>query len=128
MGGYPLNEKTCYTCERTLDINYFQLNQRNCRVCRSESDQRRRYNLTAVEYAALMRVKVCGICADDIPQPCVDHDHETNLVRGLLCQPCNTGLGNFKDSAAIIRKAVLYLANHESKKLNQPSQTNDTTD
>ena len=39
----------------------------------------------------------------------VDHDHETSLVRGLLCLNCNRGLGYFKNSPALLRKAADYL-------------------
>lgn len=40
----------------------------------------------------------------------VDHCHKTNIVRGLLCQNCNTGLGNFRDNSERLIKAANYLA------------------
>lgn len=39
----------------------------------------------------------------------VDHCHSTAVVRGLLCSNCNSGLGYFKDSAALMKAAVKYL-------------------
>lgn len=39
----------------------------------------------------------------------VDHCHETGKVRGLLCQPCNTGLGMFKDNPKVMARALVYL-------------------
>jgi hypothetical protein len=39
----------------------------------------------------------------------VDHCHITNMIRGLLCDDCNNGLGRFKDSANLLSKALLYL-------------------
>jgi ribosomal protein S8 len=39
----------------------------------------------------------------------VDHDHETNKVRGLLCTNCNTALGKFKDNISFLKRAVEYL-------------------
>jgi Recombination endonuclease VII len=40
---------------------------------------------------------------------CVDHDHETGGVRGVICSPCNTGLGMFKDDPARMRAAADYI-------------------
>lgn len=39
----------------------------------------------------------------------VDHDHETGEARGLLCNPCNVGLGCFKDDPQKIADALEYL-------------------
>lgn len=39
----------------------------------------------------------------------VDHDHETGIVRGLLCSQCNLALGKFKDKPAILRRAADYV-------------------
>ena len=39
----------------------------------------------------------------------VDHCHTSLDVRGLLCTPCNTALGGFKDDIAILKNAIKYL-------------------
>lgn len=39
----------------------------------------------------------------------VDHCHSSGNVRGLLCSPCNLGLGLFKDSEEALAKALSYL-------------------
>jgi hypothetical protein len=63
---------------------------------------------------------VCAICKQ-APGPgrrrglVVDHDHQTGVVRGLLCNGCNTGLGNFQDSAELLLEASMYLASSRSR-------------
>ena len=71
-----------------------------------------RYGITREEYET-MAASGCGICG---AMTCttgrrlaVDHDHSTNVVRGVLCTPCNAGLGYFFDSPANLRAAADYL-------------------
>lgn len=40
---------------------------------------------------------------------CVDHDHKTGVVRGLLCPPCNHGIGSLKDNPVLLKRAINYL-------------------
>lgn len=74
----------------------------------------RTYGLTEDEYNALLTAQngVCAICCG-VPKGrrslVVDHDHKTGKVRGLLCSPCNTGLGGFRDSRMRMRTAIAYL-------------------
>ena len=56
----------------------------------------------------------CAICEKILSGPIgrfihVDHDHATKDLRGLLCGNCNTGIGNLRDSIAILEKAIRYL-------------------
>lgn len=44
---------------------------------------------------------------------CVDHDHVTGAVRGLLCHPCNLVLGLASDSSSVLRAAADYLERHD---------------
>lgn len=39
----------------------------------------------------------------------IDHCHETNKVRGLLCMPCNVGLGMLGDNEEGLSKALSYI-------------------
>ena len=59
---------------------------------------------------------LCDICNSGVPgfgrkNLSIDHDHKTGSVRGLLCQKCNIGLGNFNDSPDLLKKAINYLKN-----------------
>lgn len=44
----------------------------------------------------------------------VDHCHNGNVIRGLLCSPCNLSLGALDDSPALLRRAAEYLENPPS--------------
>lgn len=45
----------------------------------------------------------------------VDHDHETDAVRAILCTMCNTGLGCFQDKPTALKEAISYLEKHALK-------------
>lgn len=51
----------------------------------------------------------CLICELVMDPPCVDHDHETGLVRGLLCRKCNSAIGLLNDSTDLLQSAIHYL-------------------
>ena len=61
----------------------------------------------------------CAICrrefADELDCD-VDHDHETLALRGLLCRPCNLGLGAFRDNIGHLRRAIVYLRENEPER------------
>lgn len=50
----------------------------------------------------------CEICDTD-GKLVLDHDHSTGIFRGWLCDPCNRGLGCFKDNLARLQRATTYL-------------------
>lgn len=54
-------------------------------------------------------IKECQICKSSDKMFHIDHDHRTMKIRGLLCSICNRGLGYFKDSPELLRKAANYL-------------------
>jgi peptide methionine sulfoxide reductase MsrB len=57
--------------------------------------------------------KGCAICGrtrrPDEKRLALDHDHVTGMVRGVLCQACNNGLGHFQDDPERLLKAALYI-------------------
>jgi hypothetical protein len=58
----------------------------------------------------------CLICLTDrlIEELVIDHDHDSGLVRGLLCTSCNLGIGIFKDNIGLLKRAIWYLRwNHQ---------------
>ena len=43
----------------------------------------------------------------------LDHDHETNLFRGWLCDDCNLGIGKLGDNLEGIMRAVKYFKSRD---------------
>ena len=39
----------------------------------------------------------------------IDHCHKRNIVRGILCWPCNTAIGKLGEDVERIRKAADYV-------------------
>lgn len=70
-----------------------------------------KYGLTVAQYQALLSSQdgKCAICAVSLVKPCVDHNHKTGAVRGILCDGCNVGLGRFADNPQTLRRAADYL-------------------
>jgi hypothetical protein len=72
------------------------------------------YGLTPEQYN-VMYVAQSGLCAICKKPPKqgqvlhVDHDHQTERVRGLLCLQCNNGLGSFRDNPELLAEAQVYL-------------------
>ena len=77
----------------------------------------KQFGITLIDYEVLLEKQnykclICGISQESLSQQmAVDHDHQTNKIRGLLCGSCNGGLGLFKDNILLLRKAIKYLKN-----------------
>lgn len=92
---------------------------REAEIRANRRNRLRKYNITEEQYAAMHTAQnaLCAICKHTDPRMrlgryfnlSVDHCHATGVVRGLLCQYCNTGLGAFKDSIESLQNAVKYL-------------------
>jgi hypothetical protein len=84
---------------------------------------RSKYNLTEAQYIELLSKQhgVCSICHQPETQKkrgkvvrlAVDHDHQTKIVRGLLCARCNMALGQF-NSVTRLQEALQYLTDQIS--------------
>ncbi len=55
------------------------------------------------------RCEICKISFFEVRRYVIDHCHQTGVVRALLCDSCNTALGKFKDSPALLREAAAYV-------------------
>lgn len=124
-------ESYCTPCRRS----YNAAKARRYRDAHPENRERERqanrkmtlkrfHGITPDEYDEMVARQhgVCAICGQGPgvrPHLVVDHYHETpdqgpfhqrpDLIRGLLCDSCNRGLGFFDDNAERLRSAAMYL-------------------
>lgn len=58
-----------------------------------------------IEAIRVSQGNLCAICSEPDPTD-LDHCHKSGEIRWLLCRHCNRGLGAFKDSPELLRKAA----------------------
>lgn len=98
----------------------------SCRDCIRDYFYRKNYGITLMDYKTMFENQngLCAICSDpetvmrrgQVLPLSVDHNHETNEVRSLLCQTCNFAVGLLADNPKRMDSASAYLRFHESKK------------
>lgn len=107
-------------------------NYQKCKACRKPEMQQKyqrekeylgrkwqleKYGLTSEQLNELENKQdhKCAICKKTNMKEgvrkrlCVDHDHQTGRVRGLLCDSCNRGIGLLKDDPDLLEVALQYL-------------------
>jgi hypothetical protein len=127
--------KVCHTCkqEKPKSEFYFANKEKtryavDCKICANKyasklnkenpnridivrkSSWKILYNITPKQYNKMFKKQkgLCAICRKN-KKLCVDHDHATGQVRGLLCHSCNKGLGDFYDNVKSLKRAGDYL-------------------
>lgn len=77
--------------------------------------QLKKFGMTPDDYNKMLheqegKCKICGKGIKENQQSlAVDHCHKTNKIRGLLCGPCNRGIGLLQDNPKIIENALRYV-------------------
>ena len=86
------------------------------------------YGINIEQYQEMLKEQnnLCAVCgnkesmvnskSNKVQKLCVDHDHTTGKVRGLLCTACNKGLGILKDNPDIVLRGYNYLMKYEEEK------------
>jgi hypothetical protein len=76
----------------------------------------RMFGITVEDFERMANAQggVCAICrrpqrAKNKRNLCVDHDHTSGRVRGLLCSQCNKAIGLFGESPEVLSRAIDYL-------------------
>lgn len=92
-----------------------------CKECTARGWIKYRYKIEPELFFEMVRQQkgLCAICHADLELStesarrrklaAIDHCHKTGAVRGLLCQPCNSGMGLLGDSPKRLLAAAKYL-------------------
>lgn len=117
----PEGHDWCFVCFEHKPLEEFnhRASGRKCQDCRKtyqkNYDWYRKYGILPEEYERVYKKQngCCWICGkyEEYPNLVVDHNHAEPPpgMRGLLCSPCNTGLGLFNDDPRRLAKAQEYL-------------------
>ena len=113
----------CTGCDKDLPFDQFwysgkgfmQLSSQ-CLICQQKSRRQRDYNLSPEDFENLLVKQnyMCAIESCTDTKLYIDHCHKTNMIRGLLCNKHNTGLGVFGDTAEGMKKGLAYLEEFEN--------------
>lgn len=118
----------CKVCDNLASTTYRQNNRVRHLGLQRVRNRKSKYGLTEGQFQSMkldqdMKCKICEVKLEESGTNkhtsktlCVDHDHNTGAIRGLLCTKCNKGLGLFNDSHKLLKVAVDYLKrNYEYK-------------
>lgn len=103
---------------RAYDHAYYHAHKDRKKQTMRESHVLRTYGITLDQKDHLFAAQGfrCAICSSDTPGSKmdwhIDHCHDTEAVRGILCHHCNLMLGNARDNPATLLAAVDYLRKH----------------
>lgn len=119
----------CLDCHSAYMKRYHQnqapLDRQQRRARQRDNWYRTAYGISAADYDRMVadRRGLCDSCGNPPTGKRgaavlhVDHDHATNVIRGLLCGPCNQALGLLKDDPNAIYQLLLYARKHERPRL-----------
>lgn len=120
-GAHRLLLSPCRNCGVERVREDAEPNTSLCAVCRSVPQHRRKklkqlYSMTPAEENALLDYQGhrCAICRNKPGKLrlAIDHQHrDPSLIRGAICNPCNTMLGLARDRIDVLRAAIKYLEN-----------------
>lgn len=108
-----LRDHVCDKCKKIRKIdNYIDFYKKEEKKLTGRFDYK---YMDEAKYNALFNIqegkcKICGIHQSKLKKRlCVDHNHTTNEVRGLLCNKCNTGIGMMNENINNLKNAIFYL-------------------
>jgi len=117
-----VSTRTCVTCAAERCVEWQSANKRKYLDGQNEARRIRLFGIDRNRYDQMLKQQGggCAICGQQSARRrmlAIDHDHACcpgertcgKCVRGLLCDSCNHGLGNFRDNPELLSKAAEYL-------------------
>ena len=76
-----------------------------------ERNLKRKYGITVADWNRMFELqgRACVICRRSNGKWAVDHHHDTDKVRAILCTDCNHLLGQARENPDTLRAAADYL-------------------
>ena len=132
--------KVCTSCKIEKPLDDFHNNtkgckdgkQSRCKPCQAEATRRvpnRSLKLSAAKYGLTVDTwndlfnsqdgccDICGVHQSSLKKRLsVDHNHETGVVRSMLCQPCNWMVGWTEMDESRLDLVKQYLRKHNEEK------------
>jgi hypothetical protein len=84
-------------------------------IAKKQKDIQKMYGVSISDYENMIRTQGgrCALCGGlfsiENRNPCIDHDHKTGIVRGILHNKCNRALGLLRDDPLMCDLAASYL-------------------
>ena len=109
----------CKDCTKKVRNIWVEKNRKKYLHGKVDRHLYRKYGIISKEYDNLFksqggRCAICGILSHKTDRGLfIDHDHDTDKIRGLLCNKCNRGLGHFNDDPELTSQATVYLLKNE---------------
>ena len=100
----------CRQCQRAIDAEKRKTDAGK-KQYRTQQWKQSGIDITYEEYKLRYEALAgcCEICKQQKPSLCVDHNHETGEVRGLLCTACNLAIEHLQESVDIMNNAIAYM-------------------
>lgn len=88
------------------------------------ADRKWKYGITPECFQQMLQEQrnLCAVCflpetivdhrTKNLCALAVDHNHETGVIRGLLCRRCNMSIGMVKEDLHLLRSIIQYLEKH----------------
>jgi hypothetical protein len=93
---------------------YRKANKERIALRQREYQFKVRYGITIAEFDEMLEAQGghCAACPST-KKLSVDHNHETGVVRAILCHNCNCTIGYAQEDTARLAALIVYLESHD---------------